>query len=218
MYDNDLGARLSQLRRDGGMTQEQLAARLGVTFQAVSKWETGVSCPDIQLLPQLADVFGVTLDALFGRVPALTEEQEEAALCRTDLPWPDDDTLYAVLYHGHTLLTDEPAALGRDREIRFVYQGPAVNISSRFDVACESGTTVEGDIKAGCDVRCGSVGGGASAGCDVNCSDTIHGSVSAGCDVSCGNVTGDVKAGCDVTCGDVGGSVHAGGDVTHVHR
>ena len=200
MTESSLSAALAQLRRNSGMTQEQLASRLGVTFQAVSKWETGISCPDIQLLPRISDVFGVTLDTLFGRTSSPTEAQEEAALY--DLPWPDDDTLYAALYHGHTLLTDEPAVLGRDRELRFVYQGPAVNISSRFDVVCESGTTVEGSIKAGCDVRCGGVGG----------------SVGAGCDVHCGGVTGDVKAGCDVTCGDVGGSVSAGGDVTHVRQ
>lgn len=195
MTESSLSAALAQLRRDSGMTQEQLASRLGVTFQAVSKWETGTSCPDIQLLPRIADVFGVTLDALFGRTSSPTEAQEEAALY--DLPWPNDDTLYAVLYHGHTLITDEPAALGRDKELRFVYQGPAVSINSRFDVVCESGTTVEGSISAGCDVTCTDVGG----------------DVKAGCDVTCGNVEGDVKAGGDVTCVGVSGSVRAGGDI-----
>ena len=195
MTESSLSAALAQLRRDSGMTQEQLASRLGVTFQAVSKWETGTSCPDIQLLPWIADVFGVTLDALFGRTSSPTEAQEEAALY--DLPWPNDDTLYAVLYHGHTLITDEPAALGRDKELRFVYQGPAVSINSRFDVVCESGTTVEGSISAGCDVTCTDVGG----------------DIKAGCDVTCGNVEGDVKAGGDVTCVGVSGSVRAGGDI-----
>ena len=210
MTGSTLSAALAQLRRDSGMTQEQLAAHLGVTFQAVSKWETGASCPDIQLLPQIADVFGITLDALFGREAVPTEAQEEAALYA--LPWPDDDTLYAVLYHGHTLLTDEPAALGRDKELRFVYQGPAVSINSRFDVVCESGTTVEGSISAGCDVTCTDVGGDVKAGCDVTCGD-VSGGVSAGCDVTCGNVEGDVKAGGDVTCVGVSGSVRAGGDI-----
>ena len=81
----------------------------------------------MQLLPQLADLFHVTLDDLFGREapqPQRTAEQEEAE--RT-LPWPDDDTLYAVMYHGHQLLTEDPAVLkGHREELRFVYDGPAV--------------------------------------------------------------------------------------------
>ena len=56
-------------RKNLGLTQEALAQRLGVTNQAVSKWESGQSCPDIALLPALADIFGITLDQLFGREP-----------------------------------------------------------------------------------------------------------------------------------------------------
>ncbi|MBE7003303.1 MAG: helix-turn-helix domain-containing protein [Ruminococcaceae bacterium] len=53
-----------RLRRD--LTQERLAELLGVTAQAVSKWETGASCPDISLLPALSAALGVTLDELFA--------------------------------------------------------------------------------------------------------------------------------------------------------
>ena len=69
----------------------------------------------MQLLPQLADLFHVTLDDLFGREapqPERTAEQEEMEMERI-LPWPDDDTLYTVVYHGHQLLTEETAALRR---------------------------------------------------------------------------------------------------------
>jgi transcriptional regulator with XRE-family HTH domain len=54
------------LRRQKGVTQEQLAQTLGVTNQSVSKWESGQCCPDIQLLPALAAYFGVTTDELLG--------------------------------------------------------------------------------------------------------------------------------------------------------
>ena len=54
------------LRRQRKMTQEQLADILGVSYQAVSKWETHANTPDISLLPKIASVFGVSVDALFS--------------------------------------------------------------------------------------------------------------------------------------------------------
>lgn len=61
----DIGKKIKELRTSRGITQEALAAELCVSPQAVSKWECGVSAPDIQLLPRLAIHFGVTLDELF---------------------------------------------------------------------------------------------------------------------------------------------------------
>ena len=52
---NDFAQRIITLRKELSMTQEQLAQELGITAQAVSKWETGQSYPDITLLPKLAD-------------------------------------------------------------------------------------------------------------------------------------------------------------------
>nr|WP_276311185.1 LamG-like jellyroll fold domain-containing protein [Paenibacillus nanensis] len=57
---------MGKLRRQKGMTQEQLAERIGITPQSVSKWENGLSCPDVAVLPILSDVFQVTIDELFG--------------------------------------------------------------------------------------------------------------------------------------------------------
>ena len=61
-----LSANLRRQRKAKGMTQAALAASIGVTFQAVSKWETGRSAPDVFLLPALAAVFGCPIDALFA--------------------------------------------------------------------------------------------------------------------------------------------------------
>lgn len=63
---NTIGRRITQLRKEQGMTQEELAQKLDVTSQAVSKWENDVSCPDILILPQLADILHTTTDYLLS--------------------------------------------------------------------------------------------------------------------------------------------------------
>lgn len=65
--EQTIGKRIARHRKQLGMTQDQLAEKLGVTPQAVSKWENDQSCPDISILPQLADIFGTSTDALLGR-------------------------------------------------------------------------------------------------------------------------------------------------------
>lgn len=62
----DLGNNIRQLRRRDKRTQEALADALGVTSQAVSRWEAGGSYPDMNLIPSIANYFGVTIDELFG--------------------------------------------------------------------------------------------------------------------------------------------------------
>ena len=75
--EQTLGKRIVSNRKRIGLTQDQLAEQLGVTAQAVSKWENDQSCPDISTLPKLADIFGITTDELLGRedpIPARTAE------------------------------------------------------------------------------------------------------------------------------------------------
>ena len=61
-----LGEIIAELRRERGITQESLAGIIGVSSQAISKWENNVTMPDIMLLPIIADTLGVTIDELFG--------------------------------------------------------------------------------------------------------------------------------------------------------
>lgn len=61
-----IGERISQARRKAGMTQEDLAEAMGVSAQAVSKWENDISCPDISLLPSLARKLGMSVDELLS--------------------------------------------------------------------------------------------------------------------------------------------------------
>ena len=66
--DETLGKRIAAGRKSLGITQDRLAEQLGVTAQAVSKWENDQSCPDITMLPKLAEIFGTSTDELLGRV------------------------------------------------------------------------------------------------------------------------------------------------------
>jgi transcriptional regulator with XRE-family HTH domain len=61
-----LGKRIAALRREKGLKQDELAEKLGVSAQAVSKWENDQTCPDISLLPLLAKTLGVTVDELLS--------------------------------------------------------------------------------------------------------------------------------------------------------
>ena len=61
-----LGSTIRQLRHRDGLTQETLAEALGVTAQAVSRWESGGSYPDMEMIPSIANYFGITIDDLFG--------------------------------------------------------------------------------------------------------------------------------------------------------
>lgn len=60
-----LGKKIRALRKARGITQEELANALGISFQAVSKWETGIALPDLTMTPAIARYFGVTMDVLF---------------------------------------------------------------------------------------------------------------------------------------------------------
>ena len=72
-----LGARIAELRKEKGLTQEELAKQLGISSQAVSKWEKDISCPDIMILPTLAKILGVSIEALLTGEAETTYVPEE---------------------------------------------------------------------------------------------------------------------------------------------
>ncbi|MBO5218271.1 MAG: helix-turn-helix transcriptional regulator, partial [Clostridia bacterium] len=72
-----IGENLRRFRRERELTQEEVASHLGVSFQAVSKWERNEGYPDITLLPAIANYFGVTVDALIGMEDVASAAQYE---------------------------------------------------------------------------------------------------------------------------------------------
>ena len=86
---NDLGVRIAALRRERGLTQDELATRMNITPQAISKWERGAGLPDLTLVPYLATALGVTVGELLGEtatppqgeLPEIFEELALVARC-----------------------------------------------------------------------------------------------------------------------------------------
>ena len=86
----ELSNKIKQLRTQKGIKQEKLAEAMGVSAQAVSKWETGAALPDISLLPELAVYFGVTIDELFSISDDKEFERIQNMIWeKRDLTWHD---------------------------------------------------------------------------------------------------------------------------------
>lgn len=232
-----LGNRISYHRKKLGLTQEALAKQLDVTNQAVSKWEADLCCPDVMLLPKIADIFGITVDELFGRERQAEPEPEQAEAGKkapkkqgftidfgslfgtkihlgyqdvkvTDGSLPwDDDGVLRAVVFVGRTLMAHHAGA---KDFTFTYEGPALDVDSAFSIVCGD---IAGNADAGTSITCRNVGGDADAGSYVECGD-IGGDVDAGSYVHCGDVHGSVDAGSYVQCGDVSGDVDAGNDVT----
>ena len=63
--EKTIGKKLQDLRKQSGFTQDYVAEKLGVSPQAVSKWENDIACPDIMTLPNIANLYGISIDELF---------------------------------------------------------------------------------------------------------------------------------------------------------
>ena len=129
--------RIKSLRKSRGITQEQLAGYLDVSPQAVSRWETGTSCPDISLLPQIAALFEITVDELLGvnetekrrEINAVVTEtsamidrnitEEPIRILRDTLKkYPNNDRLLCTLMYAlYAASEDEDFCRAHDAEI-----------------------------------------------------------------------------------------------------
>lgn len=116
----NFGKTIQELRKQKNITQEELAAQLGVTAAAVSKWENNYTLPDILMLCALADFFGVTTDKLLGR----TSEGKYAAIAAED-PQLRSAVEALAKQHGIAVLylcTDFQSALDyANRDARVTY-------------------------------------------------------------------------------------------------
>jgi len=97
-----IGETIKQLRREKELTQEELSIVLGVSTQSVSRWELGACYPDMELLPVIADYFGITVDRLLGVDNAAEQKKVQAYLDRFQqaISVGDSDTCIQVAREG----------------------------------------------------------------------------------------------------------------------
>ncbi|MBQ4066650.1 MAG: helix-turn-helix transcriptional regulator [Clostridia bacterium] len=103
-----IGQKLADMRRRAGLTQDYVSEHLGVTPQAVSKWENDVSCPDITLLPEIAKIYHTTVDDLLNGEAT----KEVAVIDETVRKDPSEMVLHIhVEDHGDKVKINLPLAL-----------------------------------------------------------------------------------------------------------
>lgn len=223
----NFGENLKKYRKEAKISQDELASRMGITPQAVSKWECGLSYPDITLIVSLADLFGITADELLRGVGTAKEisSTTDEYIEDCDGILADDGVIRIVMCEGRRVLRAEEAAKREPILIKIekVKTKDENSIFHRLfekdgkvELTVYGNAEVDGDVNgpltAGGAVSCGEVNGNVDAGGGVSCGE-VNGSVDAKGHVSCGEVNGHAHANGHLTCGDVNGNVDAGGEV-----
>lgn len=190
---NNFAVQFKEYRKRLNISQEEIAERLNVTSQAVSKWECDKSYPDVEMLIEIAQLFGISLDMLIlGQ-----------GFSKNVVGVPDDDTVRAVLCRGNKVIeageSNNSIHIKLDSRIDKIEVWGSANISG----------DVYGNLQAGGGINCDRVEGNISAGAGVNC-DEVTGNVSSGAGVNCDGVGGNVSAGTNIVCDDIGGDVACG--------
>lgn len=141
----NIGTKIKELRKQRGITQEQLANSIGISFQAVSKWENNLALPDISLAPILASYFGVSMDTLFDF--SLQElELAVESLCKDAYQYRESDPAKSrfILEEGLTKYPDNDVILNNLLYVINYSKNPdeTIAIASKL-----SENTTESDVK-----------------------------------------------------------------------
>jgi transcriptional regulator with XRE-family HTH domain len=200
---------IQRLRKERNITQEILAAALEISVQAISKWETGISLPDIMQLPRIANFFGVTIDYLFYH------DDQSVQVEMKELP--DDDVLRVVQFRGNKLLgidqwdKDKEILLRIPKEIQDNPTTKAINFEIQGNANIEG--NISGYLECGGYVNCGNIEGYAESGGTINCGN-ISAYAQAGGGINCGNIDGYVESGGSINCGHISGYVECSGNLS----
>ena len=185
-----IGKNIARFRKAKGWTQAELGEKIGVSNQAVSKWESGTSMPDVMLLPVLADAFECYIDELFSREVKTEIHYDHCA----EFPWADDNTIRIFQTEGKKIIKSQEA--NTCIEVAFPRN---CNETTRQYFKVEvlgnlmSDSSINGDVVCHGYIDCHEINGDVSAQSSITAHEiNSHGKVicnSLNCDKIEGNVT-----------------------------
>ncbi len=144
----NLGNNISEKRKAKGMTQEELAANLGVSPQAVSKWENNLSCPDISLLPAIAKIFGMSVDELLGAASATENVGEEKTFSEPETAY--EEPVFTGKKATTLLITTDKNGKVSNVRIPLTVMRFGLNLGSAFGgITGAQANTIENAVKTG---------------------------------------------------------------------
>ena len=205
------GSEFKKYRKKMGLSQEEISEKLGVTSQAISKWECNRSYPDLDMLINIASIFDISLDMLLLGKERSTYIDEDAPRV---FGLPDDDTLRIVLCSGNRLLKFEEGCNGVKIPLQINSRVGLLEVRGSADISGD----VYGNISAGASVCCDNVDGNVSSGMSISC-DNVTGNVSCGGSISCDDIHGDIKhCGGDICCEKISGSIENCEKIVYIEK
>lgn len=153
MYMTNIQQRLLDLRKEKGLTQEEVGAKLGVSPQSVSKWENGLTYPDIDLLPEIADLYDVSLDYLLGKDEARNRKDKTPTIHIRVKEQGKDEVNLRLPYPMAKMFMQKGMHLGTEESDKLFSANDleeAINQGVRgkiIDITEDNGTTVTIEIE-----------------------------------------------------------------------
>lgn len=208
---------LKNLRKEKGISQETVADYMGISVQAVSKWENNLSYPDIEFLPILAEYYQVSIDYLLTGAGSSngTSSNNTDSFNSSIFSFPNDDIIRVVQFRGHQLLEHDTY----DEKKTILLKIPADELNERtIDVYIMNSAVIEGTITGNVssdnNITCTAVIGNINADNNVTCT-TVNGDIYADNNITCLDVYGNVSADNNVYCQNVTGNIHADNNITY---
>lgn len=197
-----IGSNIKTLRQKNKSTQEQLANDLGVTYQAISKWETNTNTPDISLLPRIAAYFGVSIDALFS--DNISDYLMSSDYTDEHQYIKDDDVIRIVQMRGRHILKSNQVLPQDNPPIEIAFPHDCNDRTRYFKVEVFgniiSDSSINGDVVCHQSIQCGTINGDVRSEGDIKVNE-----INSYSNIICKNINDSYKLQCN--------SIECSGDV-----